>query len=1019
MKLWKFSRPALVSVAAAALLAACGGGSSPQEPMSAVVGAQDTLGNPQAASIAPAAPASTDDGRKPARSAPAKVTNNIWIVQLSEPPVTSYTGGVGGLAATKPAKGQKINRRSTAVVSYMGYLTRKHDAALASAGGGKKIYDFGYVFNGFAAELSEAQAQQLRTVKGVRSVTRDSLLRMHTASTPGFVGLAGTDGVWNKTGAKGDNIVIGVIDSGVWPENNSFAEMVDANGKPDHAGTTSAYSAPANWSGTCVTGTQFTVANCNNKLIGARYYNAAWGGDAGITSYFPYEYLSPRDWGGHGTHTSSTAGGNAGVTVTGPAAGMGTISGMAPRARIAMYKVCWSTTELGGGCFASDSMAGIEQSIADGVDVINFSIGGSQSTFLHPTEFAFLEAAASGVFVAASAGNDGPDASTVEHPSPWITTVAAGTHNRSGTGSVTINGNTFNGASFATAVSAPIIKAADAAVAGANADMVRFCYAAVDNGGVAVLDSAKVAGKVVLCERGATATVAANARVNKSLAVSEAGGVGMVLVNIAANSTNADVHSVPTVHLDVSQHDAVFAASAGGPTASIAQSTLVANLPAPLLASFSSRGPTLAAGGNLLKPDIVAPGQDVLAAVAPPDHGGRMFDLNSGTSMASPHIAGIAAVYKQIYPSWSPMMIKSALMTTAYDVLDGPASNTTVAFGQGAGHVNAKAALDPGLVFDSDVIDWLGFLCGVGEAIYDCAAYNIPVLDPSNLNVPSIALGGLAGSQTVTRRVTNVSNATATYAPKLEGMKGVVVAMVPSKLTIAPGETKVVSFNFKRGSADLQVYSTGRLTLTDGKHNVRIAVVAQPVALAAPVEASGSFPVKYGVSTNTLKVSALGLVPAVKSARTVAQSAVVDIPVTIPAGTSFVRFSLFDSDVNVPDTDLDLEIYYDGQLVGGSGGFTAQEQVDFTNPPAGTYTVRVVGYYTPGGSVAFNLYSWALGSAATGNMTASFNGPIVSGNTGTVTLATSGLTPGNKYLGSVVYSGVPSVPAPTIVRIDP
>jgi subtilisin family serine protease len=190
----------------------------------------------------------------------------------------------------------------------------------------------------------------------------------------------------------------------------------------------------------------------------------------------------------------------------------------------------------------------------------------------------------------------------------------------------------------------------------------------------------------------------------------------MILVNTSANSLNADFHSVPTVHLAHTDRPAVKAyAALAGATASIAQATIVYDAPAPLTAAFSSRGPLLAAGGDLLKPDLIAPGQDVLAAVAPPGNHGRSFDLYSGTSMSSPHVAGLGALMKQLHPDWSPMAIKSALMTTGYDVLDAGISDATRIFRQGAGHVSPLKAADPGLVFDHGFNQWLAFLCGTGQ----------------------------------------------------------------------------------------------------------------------------------------------------------------------------------------------------------------------------------------------------------------------------------------------------------------
>ena len=248
------------------------------------------------------------------------------------------------------------------------------------------------------------------------------------------------------------------------------------------------------------------------------------------------------------------------------------------------------------------------------------------------------------------------------------------------------------------------------------------------------------------------------ARVNKSLAVQEAGGVGMVLVNTSASSINADFHFVPTVHLQNTDRAAVKAyAAIAGATSTINQATIVYTAPAPFTASFSSRGPLRAGNGDLLKPDLIAPGQDILAAVAPPGNSGRDFDLYSGTSMSSPHVAGLGALMKELHPDWSPMAIKSALMTTGYDVLDGgtpaPNTNPVLIFRQGAGHVQPNSAADPGLVFDSGYNDWLNFICGTQPGSF-CSAFT--PIDPSNLNVASIAIGDMAGTQTVTRRVTNV-----------------------------------------------------------------------------------------------------------------------------------------------------------------------------------------------------------------------------------------------------------------------
>ena len=510
---------------------------------------------------------------------------------------------------------------------------------------------------------------------------------------------------------KGEGVIIGIVDGGIWPESLSFTDRTGSNGNASKDGKLDYQQIPG-WHGKCTPGEQFNASHCNQKLIGARYYNAGWGGNAGIDAQLPWEFNSPRDFGGHGTHTASTAGGNQNVPATGDAAVFGSISGIAPRARIAAYKVCWETG-TGGSCFTTDSVAAIDQAVADGVDVINFSISGSRTNFRDPVEIAFLFAADAGIFVAASAGNAGPATRTVAHPGPWLTTVAAGTHNRDGQGSVTLgNGSTYFGASSATPIGPrPLIDSTAAGLPGADPVALALCFAAEDNGGTPVLDPAKVAGKIVVCDRGVSA------RINKSLAVQQAGGAGMILVNTSVNSINADLHFVPTVHLQSTDRAAVKAyAATANPTATINASTIIYNAQAPFTAAFSSRGPLLAGNGDVLKPDLMAPGQDVLAAVAPPGNNGRSFDIYSGTSMSSPHVAGLAALMKEKYPSWSPMMIKSALMTTAYDVLDGgtpppPNTNPVLIFRQGAGHVQPNSALNPGLVYDSGFNDWLALIC--------------------------------------------------------------------------------------------------------------------------------------------------------------------------------------------------------------------------------------------------------------------------------------------------------------------
>jgi len=350
----------------------------------------------------------------------------LYVVQMSGAPVATYSGGVSGFTATQPLSGQRLNTSSPTALAYRNFLTFNQATALQQAGIPlqKKVYDYAIVFNGFAARLTETEATRLRHTPGVVNVWKNTLVTGHTATTPTFVGLDGRDGAWRKRFGDpkraGEGVIIGVLDSGVWPENPSFAALPAP--RPDQAVI------DAKWHGTCDPGVESPAVACNNKLIGARWFNAG-----GLSTANPGEFDSPRDFNGHGSHTSSTAGGNHGVAATINGVPAGTISGMAPAARLAMYKVLYANaanTQTTGS--TADIVAAVNQAVTDGVDVINFSIGDNVDSF-GPIELAFLNAAAAGVFIASSAGNAGPGSSTVDNAMPWQTTVAAGTHDRGST----------------------------------------------------------------------------------------------------------------------------------------------------------------------------------------------------------------------------------------------------------------------------------------------------------------------------------------------------------------------------------------------------------------------------------------------------------------------------------------------------------------------------------------------------------------------------------------------------------
>ena len=945
--------------------------------------------------------------------------NGIYIVRMVDNPVVAYEGDIKGLKATAPKNGNKIDPNSSSVVNYVDYLTTKHDKALSKVGG-QKVYDYVYSFNGFAAKLTPAQAQKLTGVDGVFSVSADEEYTVDTSTTPDFLGLTAEGGLWDM-GYTGEDVIIGIVDSGIWPESYSFSDRTGTNGNDTKDGKLDYQQIPG-WHGKCIPGEDFPASDCNQKLIGAQYFNAGYGGNAGIDADRPWEFNSTRDYNGHGTHTASTAGGNNGVPAEVSGIDLGTISGMAPRARIAAYKALWSNEDGSQASgFTVDLVAAIDQAVADGVDVINYSISGSTTSMNSSVAISFLYAADAGVFVAASAGNSGPGASTVAHNNPWLTTVAAGTHDRYYSGTVYLgDGTSFDGASIDSRGAGP----ADLVYAGDAGDAL--CA-------IGSLDPSVVTGKIVVCDRGIYA------RVDKSYAVMEAGGIGMVLANVTPASINADLHYVPTVHVDEVAGDAIRAyAQTDGATATLTGGEFQ-QAEAPEVASFSSRGPALAGAGDLLKPDIMAPGVDILAAVAPPGNGGRNFDFYSGTSMSSPHIAGIAALFKDAHPDWSPMMIKSALMTTASTMTNQGNPISGGYFDYGAGQVVPNSAFDPGLVYDAGWLDWLAFLCetstAVGAGTCNALASMGYSLDPSDLNYPSISIGALPGSQTVERTVTNVGSA-GTYNVSVDAPAGIDVTVDPATLHLGKGQSATYTVTFTgNASVVANAWTFGSLTWSDGDHNVTSPISLYPVAIAAPAEVSGSgtdgslsFDVTFGY-TGDYTAGAHGLVPALMT-----EGNVPDDPgdsfspfgpgttlhmINVPAGSAYARFSLFDAYTDGQD-DLDLYVYYpSGASAGSSGSGTSAEQVDVANPPAGDYYVFVHGWGTDGPDANYTLFSWAV-PAAPGSSNMSLTAPTAAtlGATETITVDWNGLDAGTKYLGAVSHSDAGGILGLTLIAVD-
>jgi len=379
-------------------------------------------------------------------------------------------------------------------------------------------------------------------------------------------------------------------------------------------------------------------------------------------------------------------------------------------------------------------------------------------------------------------------------------------------------------------------------------------------------------------------------------------------------------------------------------------------------------------------------------------------------------------------------MIKSAIMTSAGDVLDGPNTNPLVIFRQGAGHVRPNSALNPGLVFNSGFNDWLGFLCGTQLPTSFCTSAGVPVLDPSDLNLASIAIGDLGGDQTVKRRVTNVGSK-ATYTVSVSGLAGISVSVSPASFTLNPGQSQNLQIRFVNSSAAPNAYVGGQITWTGSNGElVRVPAVIRPVALGAPaaVTSSGG-PVSYQVTfgyNGPFTASARGLVAPTITANTVADDptngaclltspGAVVVPVTIPAGSTYARYALFDEDVS-PGADIDLCVYQGATLVGSSGSGTSAEEVNFafgapTGGPIGL-SVVVQGWGVNGTS-PFKLHEWYVPATPAGNMTVSAPPTATIGAAGTITVTPAADLPAGRWLGSVSYSGAAGMPSPTIVSV--
>ncbi|WP_262002111.1 S8 family peptidase [Microbacterium sp. Mcb102] len=965
---------------------------------------------------------------------PVAGTPGHYIVVMKSDPLASYEGDVKGLKATKPAEGEQLETQSQDSQRYVKHLQTQQTDLVGDIGV-TPDNTYQVALNGFSADLSGEQVDALRASKDVLGVYPDEVRHPDAQTSTDFLGLGddrkGRGGVWQQTGGvekAGEGVVVGVIDTGIAPEHPSFEgkkikkqkkQQSRHKGNQPYTDGTNVYfdkSDGGQFQAAMVEGQDWDTSDYSSKLIGGQYFYA---GAEAAGFDFQYDYLSPRDGDGHGSHTASTAAGNFKVDAAIEGVDFGTVSGVAPGAKVAAYKACYvgpdTTVTTDDICALSDLVAAIDQAVADGVDVINYSIGGgAASTVLSPEDLAFFNAAAAGVFVATSAGNDGPDPVTADHASPWYTTVAASTI-PTWEGTVQFDGFEQAGASvsvpFGESVTGPSIAAVDAAAAGAVDP--QLCLPAT-------LDPAKVAGHIVVCDRGG------NARAEKSQVVKDAGGIGMVLVNVpgGADSLDNDFHAVPTVHLNAVHRAAVLAYVQGGvdrPITLVGENTTGVTTPTPQIAGFSSRGPMLADGSDVLKPDVAAPGVAILAATNNGPDEEPTFGILSGTSMASPHVAGLGALYLGEHPKATPAEIRSAMMTTAYDTVLPDGSKNTDPFEQGAGQVDPKRYLNPGLLYLNGVKDWAAFLDGKGLSDFP----GIEPIDGSDLNQASISIGSLASAQTVTRTVTSTEKGTFTAKASVPGVN---VKVTPQQLKFdKPGQTKTFTVTFDNKSAPVEEWATGSLTWKSAKNSVRSPIAVFPVTADAPAEVTGtgvdgstSVEITPGLDGDlALNLSGLTAYELLTDPDNPVEGhsgdensgdANKDVAwiVDVPEGTTLSRFDLDSSDDDGSDLDLtvyrvvspdDLRYYENWQSATGS----ADEQVTVPAPTAGTYLV-VANVYATTGPMTWDMSYANVQPAGDGAFTATPN-PIaaVRGEKTSYDLSWTGLTAGARYLGLVQY----------------
>lgn len=758
---------------------------------------QQAAAPPGRLTATPLTPSGRVDGFKSDSSALAKTSPGLLrrtdtapvrvMVKLDQDALSGYRGGLDGLAATSPAvTGHRLQPGSGAARAYSAYLAgneRSFASRLADVVPAARVTgSYRVVYGGVSAVVPANRVRAVLGIDGVVAVQRDAVRQPLTDASGEFLH-AGP--VYKHLGGRptaGAGVIYGNLDTGVWPEHPSFADQGVLGAPPGPARVCDFGDNPVT--------PAVDPFVCQHKLIGGapftQTYDAVVGDDPFVGT--------ARDSEGHGTHTASTSAGD--VLAHAPLLGTdrGPVAGMAPGAWVMEYKVCGPQ-----GCFGSDSAAAVEQAILDGVTVINFSISGGTDPLTDPVELAFLDAYDAGVFVSASAGNEGPAAGTANHLSPWVTTVGASTQEREFATTLHLtagNGDVFtvDGASVTAGVGPlPVV------LASAPPYSSPRCAAAAPPG--------LFTGRIVVCERGG------NGRVEKGFNVRQGGAAGMILYNPTLADVETDNHWLPAVHVAdgtallafLTAHSGVIGQFAAGEKR-IGQGDV--------MASFSSRGPA----GRFIKPDVTAPGVQILAGHTPvPDSvtggpPGELFQAIAGTSMSSPHVAGAALLLRDAHPTWTPGQIKSALMTTSItDVLKEDLVTPADPFDRGAGRIDIQNSSVAPLTFD--------------ETAADYAALTADPLHAVDLNVPSINAPVLPGRLVTTREARNVTGSTLAFRVDTQAPAGSTIDVSPARFRLAPGATQTLRVTISTDApVDTQQFGEIRIRGNRGAQRMHLPV---------------------------------------------------------------------------------------------------------------------------------------------------------------------------------------------------